>query len=67
MAATLARTSVSIAAGGHGAYATDAKDTPGYYVVDWSSSPYTLQRDTPSEPGSTILIPSGELEPSATR
>ena len=45
--------------GNHGAFATNDPDADGYYVVQWTSDPYTLQDDLPLESGT--FIPGGEI------
>lgn len=45
--------------GNHGAFCTNDPDADGYYVVQWSSDPYTLQEDLPLESGT--FIPGSEI------
>ena len=39
------RMSETLAEGNIGAFLTEANDTDGYYIVTWTSTPYTLQED----------------------
>jgi hypothetical protein len=48
----------------HGAFGTNDPDADGYYVVQWSSDPYTLQEDLPLDSGT--FIPGGEIVCDAT-
>jgi hypothetical protein len=46
--------------GNHGAFSTDDPSADGYYIVQWTGDPYTLQDDLPLE-SSTDCIPAGEI------
>ena len=58
------RNSEKVEAGNHGAFGTNDPDADGYYVVQWTTDPYTLQDDLPLESGT--FIPGGEIVCDAT-
>jgi hypothetical protein len=45
--------------GNYGAFSTDDPEADGYYIVQWTGDPHTLQEDLLLE--STYCIPSGEI------
>ena len=48
--------------GGHGAFGTEDENADGYYIVKWTSVPYTLQEDVElTEFTPAIRIKAGEL------
>jgi hypothetical protein len=56
--------SEKVEVGKHGAFGTNDPDADGYYVVQWTTDPYTLQDDLPLESGT--FIPGGEIVCDAT-
>ena len=50
----VARMTLLIKQGGRGAFGTEAEDTDGYYMVDFTSEPYTLQEDMETEDFGTL-------------
>jgi hypothetical protein len=56
------RMAEDVVAGRNGAFMTEDPDTDGYYVVEWSSSPYTLQEDVElDEFDPPLRLSAGEL------
>ena len=62
LAGVTAEMAAGIRIGKYGAFATLDEDADGYYVVGWTSEPYTLQEDIDLEQyDPPIVIKSGEL------
>jgi hypothetical protein len=51
--------SEQVGMGNYGAFSTDDPEADGYYIVQWTGDPHTLQEDLLLE--STDCIPSGEI------